>query len=96
MLQQYQKKTKKSDESVKLRYKYGYSTEETEHTMPFIPPHLIKSRTRPRVSHRAEKLTTAQRSILVGSTSFYKGMSKYCENHRYKMNIFVEFMEHNL
>ena len=49
-------------------------------TMPFIPPHLMRSLTSPRISQRAEKLTTAHLSILVGLTIFWRKKIQLLEN----------------
>lgn len=56
-------------------------------TIPFRSPHLIRSRTRLCVSQRAEKFTTAQRSIFVGCTNFCTKCWKYHKNHWIKIKI---------
>ena len=64
----------------------------TKLTIPFRSPHLIRSRTRPCVSQRAEKFTTAHRSSFVGCTNFYTKSWKYCENHWIKIIICRKLM----
>lgn len=44
----------------------------TKLTIPFNSPHFIRSRTRPCVSQRAEKFTTAHLFIFVGCANFYR------------------------
>lgn len=45
---------------------------ENKLTIPFMPPHLIRSRTRSLTLQRAEKLTTAHLSILLALISLWE------------------------
>jgi len=65
-----QKAKKKTECQLAIHNSMLVSKYVKELTIPFIPPHFIRSLTSPRTSQRAEKFTTAHFSILTGCTIF--------------------------
>lgn len=63
--------TKIKDLNLRVTLSQFTKYEVTELTIPFISPILIRSRTSPRTSQRAEKLATAHLSIFDGSTNLW-------------------------